>query len=86
MHQAVRDSQLDRELDIAWLFGRQGRISLSADGLLDDPGLYSDNREPLASLQHDTDEPIRTASSFRAQMLAAAQRLHSSPPTSQSGG
>ncbi|UJJ32716.1 VCBS domain-containing protein [Halopseudomonas maritima] len=86
VHQAVRDSQLDRELDIAWLFGRQGRISLSADGLLDDPGLYSDNREPLASLQPDTDEPIRTASSFRAQMLAAAQRLHSSPPTSQSGG
>ncbi|WP_425055138.1 VCBS domain-containing protein [Pseudomonas abyssi] len=86
VRQAVRDSQMDRELDMAWLFGRQGRISLSADGLLDDPGLYSDNREPLASLQQDTDESSRTASSFRAQMLAAAQRLHSSPPTSRSGG
>ncbi|MFP3340401.1 hypothetical protein R0J91_20645, partial [Micrococcus sp. SIMBA_131] len=73
-------------LDIAWLFGRQGRVSLSADGLLDDPGLYSGNREPLAHLEQDSDEPVRTASSFRAQMLAAAQRLHSSSPTSPSGG
>ena len=86
VHQAVADSRTDRELDIAWLFGRQGRVSLSADGLLDDPGLYSGNREPLAHLEQDSDEPVRTASSFRAQMLAAAQRLHSSSPTSPSGG
>ena len=85
VHNAVRDSQFDRELDIAWLLGRQGRISLSADGLLDDPGLFSGNREPLADNSNNDDQGIRTTSSFRAQMLAAAQRLHSSSPSSQSG-
>ena len=92
VHHAIRDSQFDRELDIAWLLGRQGRISLSADGLLDDPGLFSNNRDLLADTGN-SDNPgysenqnIRTASSFRSQMLAAAQRLHSLPPSSQSGG
>ncbi len=85
VHSVVRNSQFDRELDIAWLLGRQGRISLSADGLLDDPGLFSGNREPLADNNVDNNSEIRTASSFRAQMLAAAQRLHSSSPSSQSG-
>ena len=86
VHNTVRGSQFDRELDIAWLLGRQGRISLSADGLLDDPGLFSGNREPLADNSSFADNAeIRTASSFRTQMLAAAQRLHSSSPSSQSG-
>ena len=39
--QVVRESELAAQLELARLVGRHGRVSLSADGLLPDPSLFS---------------------------------------------
>ncbi|MBS0343446.1 MAG: VCBS domain-containing protein, partial [Proteobacteria bacterium] len=39
--QVVRENQLAQQLELARLTGRHGRVSLSADGLLPDPSLFS---------------------------------------------
>ncbi|MVV48669.1 DUF4347 domain-containing protein [Pseudomonas sp. PB120] len=80
--QAVRASRAESDLDLAWILGRQGRTSLSADGLLSDPSLFTLDAAHLTQGPAQTEarsEP-RPARGFSAQLRNAAQRLH---PTSR---
>ncbi|MEJ8823557.1 VCBS domain-containing protein [Variovorax humicola] len=47
VHAAVRESVLASQIDLARLIGRHGRVSLTADGLLGDPSLFSDTDDHL---------------------------------------
>ena len=76
--QSVRDSQRAAAFDQAWIFGRHGRVDLSADGLLSDPSVF-------AALPHDltgglrpltVTESVKTAQGFGAQLREAARTLH----------
>jgi VCBS repeat-containing protein len=75
---AVRESRRDSDLDLAWILGRQGRTSLSADGLLSDPSLFTLDPAHLTRGQAQTEAPReqRPARGFSAQLRNAAQRLH----------
>jgi VCBS repeat-containing protein len=67
--QAVASSRLASAEDKNWIDGRQGVISLTADGLLPDPSLW-------APLPRDMvpEQPAKPASGLRAQLREAAQR------------
>ncbi|WP_166219362.1 VCBS domain-containing protein [Pseudomonas atagonensis] len=78
--QAVRESRLESELDLLWIQGRQGRTSLSADGLLSDPSLFALTatdltHEPPRGEKHHENRPGK---GFSAQLRDAAQRLRPS--------
>lgn len=82
--QSVFNSNLGSELDLAWILGRQGRIDLTADGLLSDPSLFtSDPADMIHNHQHPEAQPTQaqTARSFQHQLQTAAKRLS---PFSQS--
>ncbi|MDF3934568.1 VCBS domain-containing protein, partial [Pseudomonas citronellolis] len=66
---AVAESRHMSEQDSAWIQGRHGVVSLSADGLLSDPSLWA----PRASDMTQNDRP-QTARGLRAQLRDAAQR------------
>ncbi|WP_250530149.1 VCBS domain-containing protein [Caballeronia sp. ATUFL_F1_KS4A] len=78
---AVRDSQLVSTFDHAWIFGRHGRVSLDADGLLPDPSVFAalahhltDGMHPPA--QGETEkEAAKTAQGFASQLHEAARKL-----------
>ncbi|MCY1302850.1 hypothetical protein D9M70_525320 [compost metagenome] len=74
---AVGDSRADSTLDMAWILGRQGRTSLSADGLLSDPSVFATNSDNLTQGDAQLPPPsdTRTAPGFRAQLREAAERL-----------
>ncbi|MNE42462.1 hypothetical protein D3C80_1365880 [compost metagenome] len=80
--QAVRDSRLDSEADLAWLLGREGRTGLSADGLLSDPSLFTlDAQDMTHNPAHVSAPPEQRAEpragrGFSAQLRSAAERLH----------
>lgn len=76
--QVVRRSQEASDLDLAWILGRQGRTSLSADGLLSDPSVFTTNPEHMTQgpAQSEPAREARTARGFTAQLHAAAQRLY----------
>ncbi|WJK07226.1 VCBS domain-containing protein [Pseudomonas fluorescens] len=76
--QAVRASRVESDLDLAWILGRQGRTSLSADGLLGDPSLFTIDPAQMTQGQANTDrhQEQRPARGFSAQLRNAAQRLH----------
>ncbi|MNF62361.1 hypothetical protein D3C84_440410 [compost metagenome] len=76
--QAVQRSQAASDLDLAWILGRQGRTSLSADGLLSDPSLFTTDpaHMTLGPAQPEPAREARTARGFTAQLHAAAQRLY----------
>ncbi|MFY0731792.1 VCBS domain-containing protein [Pseudomonas sp. NFX15] len=78
--EAVRDSRLDSELEMAWILGRHGRISLSADGLLPDPSLFAVDPADMTHgpAQAEKAHEPRPARGFSAQVRHAAQRLHPS--------
>lgn len=67
--QAVASSRLASAEDKDWVDGRQGVISLTADGLLPDPSLW-------APLPRDMvpEQPAKPANGLRAQLREAAQR------------
>ncbi|PBJ24138.1 hypothetical protein BSF44_21800 [Pseudomonas sp. ACN8] len=78
---AVRDSRLDSELEMAWILGRHGRVGLSADGLLSDPSLFAIDPAELTRGPAQVEKPEkaqepRPARGFSAQVRNAAQRLH----------
>ncbi|MDN7144211.1 VCBS domain-containing protein [Pseudomonas sp. JQ170] len=75
---SVQRSQRDSELDLAWLLGRQGRTSLSADGLLSDPSVFTLDPAHLTQGPAQSEPPAepRNARGFTAQLHAAAQRLY----------
>lgn len=81
---AVAESRHESELDWAWILGREGRIGLSADGLLADPSLFTPDAEDLAVGEAPRDP--QTAQGFRAQLQAAAQRLHAIAPAGLATG
>jgi VCBS repeat-containing protein len=76
--QAVRESRLESDLDLAWILGRQGRTSLSADGLLSDPSLFTIDSAHLTQGPAQLERPAepRQAKGFSAQLRNAANRLH----------
>ena len=81
---SVFNSNLGSELDLAWILGRQGRIDLTADGLLSDPSLFtSDPADMIHNHQHPEAQATQaqTARSFQHQLQTAAKRLS---PFSQS--
>ncbi|MCG8293218.1 VCBS domain-containing protein [Pseudomonas entomophila] len=75
--QAVRESRLDSEQDLAWILGRESRTDLSADGLLSAPSLFSpDARDMTHNPAHATPAPEqRAGNGFSAQLRNAAERL-----------
>ncbi|MDG1582352.1 VCBS domain-containing protein [Pseudomonas sp. GOM6] len=82
--QSVFNSNLGSDLDLAWILGRQGRIDLTADGLLSDPSLFtSDPADMIHNHQHPEAQATQaqTARSFQHQLQTAAKRLS---PFSQS--
>lgn len=76
--QAVRESRIESDLDLQWILGRQGRTSLSADGLLSDPSLFTIDSAHLTRGPAQTEKPAepRQAKGFSAQLRTAASRLH----------
>lgn len=88
---AVQQSSRDSALDLAWILGRQGRISLSAEGLLGDPSVFAplpaDMLQGPVDIHPDQDHgkpqqaPAKppaagpSAKGFSAQLQAAAHRL-----------
>ncbi|CAG4916733.1 VCBS domain-containing protein [Paraburkholderia saeva] len=80
--QAVRQSQQQSAFDQAWIFGRQGRVDLSADGLLSDPSVFAPLPENLTGgLRPLVEKPAAPISqSFGNQLREAAQKL---PPARQ---
>ncbi|EOG3620003.1 VCBS domain-containing protein [Pseudomonas putida] len=72
---AVAASRLASEEDKDWVDGRQGVISLSADGLLPDPSLWAPLPRDMAPEQR-----AQPANGFRAQLREAAQRRGSNAP------
>nr|WP_239482186.1 VCBS domain-containing protein [Pseudomonas insulae] len=78
---AVDRSRIESDLDLAWLLGRHGRTSLSADGLLSDPSIFATSAEDMIkgqAQQAPREQPAnaQTARGFGAQLQAAAQRLY----------
>ncbi|HEY3600046.1 MAG TPA: VCBS domain-containing protein [Paraburkholderia sp.] len=73
----VRDSQLFSTFDHAWIFGRHGRISLDADGLLADPSVFAALAHHLTNGMHPPAEKEApgTAQGFVSQLQTAALRL-----------
>ncbi|WP_235007734.1 VCBS domain-containing protein [Caballeronia humi] len=68
---AVRASQRESAFDRAWIFGRPGRTSLSADGLLPDPSVFA----PLPDNLTEGWQPLveqNTAQGFSTQLREAA--------------
>jgi VCBS repeat-containing protein len=76
--EAVRDSRIDSELEMAWILGRHGRVGLSADGLLPDPSLFVVDPAGMTHgpAQGENAQEPRPARGFSAQVRNAAQRLH----------
>jgi VCBS repeat-containing protein len=77
--QAVRESRLESDLDLLWILGRQGRTSLTADGLLSDPSLFATGAADLTHGPAQTEahhEQRPAPRGFSAQLRNAAQRLH----------
>ncbi|NUT76972.1 DUF4347 domain-containing protein [Pseudomonas sp. C1C7] len=76
---AVRDSRRESDLDMLWILGRQGRTSLTADGLLSDPSLFATSAADMthAPAQPEPNhEPRPAPRGFSAQLRNANQRLH----------
>ncbi|MGF6494839.1 fimbrial isopeptide formation D2 family protein [Luteibacter sp. 621] len=77
--QAVRQSQLRSDVDLARFLSRHGRVSLSADGLLSDPSLFA--RTPDGLLGRDVAWPTQaaknTAEGFQRQLKEAARARQS---------
>ncbi|WP_061170149.1 VCBS domain-containing protein [Caballeronia hypogeia] len=73
----VRDSQLASTFDQAWIFGRHGRVSLDADGLLADPSVFAALANHLTDGMHPPveKEPAKTAQAFASQLHEAARKL-----------
>ena len=72
---SVHQSQLDREISMAQLLTRHGRLSLSADGLLSDPSVFAIGQDALtmpASPPHGAHERPVTATGFREQLRVAS--------------
>ena len=76
----VEASQRQSAFDRAWIFGRPGRASLSADGLLSDPSIFAPLPENLTGGLRPLVEKT-TAQSFLMQLREAASRM---PPALQS--
>ncbi|BAN26672.1 outer membrane adhesin like protein [Caballeronia insecticola] len=74
---AVRDSQLASTFDQAWIFGRHGRVSLDADGLLADPSVFAALAHHLTDGMHPPadKEAAKTAQVFASQLHEAARKL-----------
>ncbi|WP_212625520.1 VCBS domain-containing protein [Pseudomonas sp. PP3] len=76
--QAVRESRVESDLDLLWILGRQGRTSLTADGLLSDPSLFATDaadmiRGPAQTQASPEQRPAPRG--FSAQLRNAAERL-----------
>ncbi|MDL9999412.1 VCBS domain-containing protein [Variovorax sp. J22P240] len=71
---AVGQSRRDSDFDLAWILGREGRVNLSADGLLTAPSLFIADPEDM--VLDDASPDPQTALGFREQLREAAQRLH----------
>ncbi|SAL77829.1 hypothetical protein AWB74_05238 [Caballeronia arvi] len=74
---AVRDSQIASTFDHAWIFGRHGRVSLDADGLLADPSVFAALPRHLTEGMHPPveKEASKTAEGFTSQLHKAARKL-----------
>lgn len=85
VQQAVRESRLDSAEDLAWVLGRHGRTSLSADGLLSDPSLFTSDAAHLTvgGAQANVTHERGTARGFSAQLRQAVERMY---PTRQNDG
>ncbi|WDY56118.1 VCBS domain-containing protein [Pseudomonas sp. PSKL.D1] len=74
--QAVANSRQASSEDKNWVDGRQGVISLTADGLLPDPSLWA----PLPRDMVPEQQRAQPANGFRAQLREAAERRGSNAP------
>ncbi|WP_170936120.1 VCBS domain-containing protein [Pandoraea sp. PE-S2R-1] len=73
----VRNSQIVNDFDDAWIFGRHGRVSLSADGLLADPSVFAALANHMTQGMHPPaeQEAPKTAEGFHSQLQTAAKKL-----------
>ena len=72
---SVFQSRFDSELDLAWFLGREGRISLTADGIFEDPSLFSGPINEMADAGMQTGGETKVASSFRSQLQEAERKF-----------
>ncbi|MDM0110600.1 VCBS domain-containing protein [Variovorax sp. J22R133] len=89
VHDAVFASQVNSRLDLAQFLTRHGRTSLSVDGLLSDPSVFSGTNQDLtlgpaqrgsngdlgAAADPEDAGDVQTASPFTEQLKMASQRL-----------
>ncbi len=81
----VRQSAANSELAQAWILGRHGRISLSADGLLSDPSVFAPlpvdllQPKPLPHYLHEQPREERHASATAEQPVTTGQQTLPEP-------
>ncbi|MEJ8846351.1 VCBS domain-containing protein [Variovorax rhizosphaerae] len=90
IHQAVRASAIASQIDLARLVGRHGRVSLTADGLLGGPSVFTGSDGDLtvgpaqrASNENNGDQPNgnnilgdgQTATAFTEQLRLASRQF-----------
>ncbi|MBB3180299.1 VCBS domain-containing protein [Variovorax sp. Sphag1AA] len=75
---AVAISRDESQLDLAWVNGRESRISLSADGLLENPSLFTVDPDRMTTSPPAEPPPAQqpTAQGFSEQLRDAALRLN----------
>jgi VCBS repeat-containing protein len=77
---SVIESRLRSELDLSRILQREGRTSLSADGLLPNPSIYANSLDEMIRgfmpAADTADAPaLKTAQVFSAQLAEAARKL-----------
>ncbi|MDG9925675.1 MULTISPECIES: VCBS domain-containing protein [unclassified Pseudomonas] len=81
VEQMVERSRFASELDLDWILARQGRIDLTADGLLSDPSLFASDPADMTRMhqapqeQEQPEQQSQASRSFQQQLAAAAKRL-----------
>jgi VCBS repeat-containing protein len=88
---AVRQSAAASELGLAWILGRHGRISLSADGLLSDPSVFAPlpvdlmQPKPLPHYLEEHHAPHPTEKAPAPEQQTLQEQLPSSLPLPATG-
>src|SRR5262249_7195486 len=77
VERAVQVSRAESQLDMAWILGRESRINLSGDGLLEAPSLFTPNPGDMTVTPPAAPPAVQpTAQGFSEQLRDAARRLH----------
>jgi len=76
VQRAVEVSRIESQLDVAWVNGRESRINLSADGLLETPSLFTVDPANMTMPAQESPPAQPTAQGFSEQLRDAALRLN----------